>query len=230
MQSFVSGSSTNFGWMIRDDTEGSATTRHRDVLLEERRQRRPRSPADRDVLDMSVSVPFEETHPAVRPARVKTTAPGRRRRIGNLLFVGVVVAAGILWAAELRPERLGGTTDYVMVQGVSMLPTYRSGDLVLVRPAAGYGVGDIVAYRVPAGEVGAGLTVIHRIVGGSAARGFITKGDNNADVDDWHPKGSDVEGAPWFVPETGRPGPGVPRRTGATGRAGRVDRGDGVQL
>jgi signal peptidase len=115
------------------------------------------------------------------------------------MFVVVVLAAGVLWAAELRPQRLGGTTDYVMVQGVSMLPTYRSGDLVLVRPAASYGVGDIVAYRVPAGDVGAGLTVIHRIVGGSAARGFITKGDNNADVDDWHPKASDVEGAPWFV-------------------------------
>ena len=27
MATFVSGASTNLGWMIRDDTEGSATTR-----------------------------------------------------------------------------------------------------------------------------------------------------------------------------------------------------------
>jgi len=152
---------------------------------------------------MSASVPFEERASVVRPARVKAAARRRRHRVGNLIFVVVVLAAGILWAAELRPQRLGGTTDYVMVQGVSMLPTYRTGDLVLVRPSASYGMGDIVAYRVPAGDVGAGLTVIHRIVGGSASQGFVTKGDNNADADEWHPKGSDIEGAPWIVLKQG---------------------------
>lgn len=109
------------------------------------------------------------------------------------------------WVTELRPQRLGGMTDYVMVQGVSMEPTYRSGDLVVVKPALDYRIGDIVAYRVPAGDVGAGLTVIHRIVGGSAGDGFLTKGDNNAEVDDWHPKPWDIEGVPWAVlPRGGR--------------------------
>ena len=33
----------------------------------------------------------------------------------------------------------------------------------------------------------------------------MTKGDNNAEVDDWHPRESDVEGVPWAVlPRGGR--------------------------
>jgi signal peptidase len=154
---------------------------------------------------MSHAVSHDAMALGVRGTRVKTTARRRRRRVGNLLFLLVALVVVFLWMTQLRPQRLGGTTDYVMVRGVSMLPTYRSGDLVLVKPALSYGAGDIVAYHVPAGDVGAGLTVIHRIVGGSATRGFLTKGDNNDDVDDWHPKGPDIEGVPWaVVPQGGR--------------------------
>jgi signal peptidase I len=148
---------------------------------------------------MSSAVAYEGAWLGVRGTRVATSARRRRRRIGNLVFLLIVFAGALLWATELRPQRLGGTTDYVMVQGVSMLPTYHTGDLVLVRPSLDYGVGDIVAYRVPAGDVGAGLTVIHRIVGGSATRGFVTKGDHNDAVDDWRPRSSDIEGIPWLV-------------------------------
>lgn len=154
---------------------------------------------------MSSAVSYDGVTLGVAGTRVATARRRRRHRIGNLVFVLVVFAGALLWTTEFRPQRLGGTADYVMVQGVSMLPTYRSGDLVVVKPAPGYGVGDIVAYRVPSGDIGAGLTVIHRIVGGSATRGFVTKGDNNAAVDDWRPTASDIEGVPWIVlPRGGR--------------------------
>ena len=85
---------------------------------------------------MSSAVTYDGAWLGVRATRVATAARRRRRRIGNLVFFLVVFAAALVWATELRPQRLGGTTDYVMVQGVSMLPTYQSGDLVLVEALA----------------------------------------------------------------------------------------------
>jgi signal peptidase len=123
----------------------------------------------------------------------------RRKRIGNLVFTIAFSAFAIFWIVALRPHALGGPASYVMVRGASMNPTYHSGDLVIVHRAVSYHVGDIVAYKVPQGDVGAGLTVIHRIVGGSSTTGFVTKGDNNPVADDWHPTGADIEGLSWLV-------------------------------
>jgi signal peptidase I len=85
-----------------------------------------------------------------------------------------------------------------------MLPTCRPGDLVIVRRQASYGIGDVVAYRIPNGRIGAGIILIHRIVGGSATDGFIVRGDNNPDPDDWRPTYRDVVGKAWLtVPRVG---------------------------
>src|SRR5205085_12519247 len=46
---------------------------------------------------------------------------------------------------------------------------------------------------------GAGLTVIHRIIGGSASSGFVTKGDNNPAPDDWRPRIGDIQGEAWLM-------------------------------
>src|SRR5437763_12887947 len=92
-----------------------------------------------------------------------------------------------------------------MVRGVSMEPTYHTGDLVIARAQPSYSVGDIVAYKVPQGDVGAGLTVIHRIVGGSAGSGYVIQGDNNPAPDDWHPKLANIEGKAWvLIPRGGQ--------------------------
>jgi len=130
---------------------------------------------------------------------------GRRRRrlVANLAFAILFMVACAVWFITLRPAPLGGPATYVIVRGVSMEPTYHAGDLVIVRRRPVYQAGDIVAYKIPAGEVG-GLSVIHRIVGGSVETGFRTKGDNNAESDPWRPTPGQIEGTAWLVlPKTG---------------------------
>src|SRR5436309_10860228 len=92
--------------------------------------------------------------------------------------------AVLLWLA--LPQTLGGRADWVLVSGTSMLPHLHTGDLVLVRHRSNYHVGEVIAYRVPEGEVGAGRIVIHRIVGGSGRIGWTLQGDNRTAPDLWH--------------------------------------------
>jgi signal peptidase len=119
--------------------------------------------------------------------------------------MALVVVVVVVWALLLRPQFLGGPVGYLVVSGVSMQPTLGHGDLVLTRKQASYGVGDVVAFRIPAGEAGAGSVVVHRIVGGSAANGYVTRGDNRTMPDVWRPRQPDVVGERWLrVPGGGR--------------------------
>lgn len=132
------------------------------------------------------------------------SARASRRRLVNIAFIVAVVALAAVWAVTLRPQALGGPASYVLVRGQSMEPTYHSGDLVLVRAAPSYEVGDIVAFRVPDDDLGAGIILIHRIIGGSASEGYQLKGDNNDSPDAWLPRDTDVVGKAWIeVPRLG---------------------------
>jgi signal peptidase I len=85
-----------------------------------------------------------------------------------------------------------------------MEPGMGDGDLAVVRCAEPYGVGDVVAFRIPEGDPGAGRIVIHRIVGVSPA-GFLVQGDNKPRPDWWFPTEDDIVGSLWFtVPGGGR--------------------------
>jgi signal peptidase I len=101
--------------------------------------------------------------------------------------------------AVLWPAPLGGSVSYVMVNGKSMEPTMHLGDVAMLRTQDTYRAGDIIAYRVPKGEVGHGADVIHRIVGGDARHGFVTRGDNNDSNDPWHPHPGDIVGKRWLL-------------------------------
>ena len=127
------------------------------------------------------------------------------RRILNGLAVAALLMVAAGWFAFLRPATLGGTTTWIIVRGDSMVPTYQTGDLIVFKAAPSYAVGDVVAYHVPAGELGAGRIIMHRIIGGDAD-GLLLKGDNNPVADPWHPLAGDVVGSVWFVgPQLGRP-------------------------
>jgi signal peptidase len=118
----------------------------------------------------------------------------------------LLLAAGLLaWFVLLRPVTLGGPASFLWVSGSSMLPTLTSGDLVVTQRQDRYGVGDVLAYRIPDGEVGAGTIVIHRLIGGSPDAGFVLQGDNKPAPDDWHPTRANVVGKLWFaIPGAGK--------------------------
>jgi signal peptidase len=110
-----------------------------------------------------------------------------------VLAAELALVAALLWFC--LPQSLGGRAGWVLVSGTSMLPHLHTGDLVLVEHRSGYHVGEVVAYSVPKGQVGAGHVVIHRIVGGNGRAGWTMKGDNRTASDLWHPTNRDVIGA-----------------------------------
>jgi signal peptidase I len=123
---------------------------------------------------------------------LRTPSP---RRVLNVAGLLLTIAVAVLWALFLRPQTLGGPAGYVLVSGKSMLPRYHTGDLVLVERRSSYHVGELIAYHVPQGDPMAGAQVIHRIVGGDAAHGFVVQGDNRTAPDPWRPKPKDIVGA-----------------------------------
>src|SRR5206468_6212966 len=117
-----------------------------------------------------------------------------RRAIGVVLLTALVA----VWAFTLRPQAIGGPAVFVAVRGSSMFPAFQNGDLVVVESASHYAIGEVAAYRVPQGQIGAGKVVIHRIVGGTAADGFVMQGDHNTAPDPWSPRQRDMVGLATF--------------------------------
>jgi len=114
------------------------------------------------------------------------------------IFAGVSLILCLIWFFYFRPLALGGPATYIIVSGVSMEPTFHSGDLVILHRQAEYQIGDVVAYTVK----GAG-NVIHRIVGGDR-NGYITRGDNKNGADPWTPAAEQVLGRQFLhLPKAG---------------------------
>ena len=116
-----------------------------------------------------------------------------RRAISVSLFC----VSAIVWGLFLRPQSMGGPISNIAVSGSSMLPTFESGDFLIVKRERTYSEGDVVVYSIPEGEVGAGSRIVHRIVGGDAD-GFVIRGDNNSSIDPWLPTNADIVGQVWF--------------------------------
>ena len=106
------------------------------------------------------------------------------------MWCALVIAGFVAW-----PMQLGGHTGYTVVSGHSMNPRYHTGDLLITRRHGSYHLNEIVVYRVPRGQPGAGLFVVHRLVGGDNRHGWTTKGDNNPSEDIWRPHDADIQGA-----------------------------------
>lgn len=124
-----------------------------------------------------------------------TRLPHLRAGLISATLVVLAVAAWLLVA----PTQIGGETSYVTTTGISMSPRFHSGDLGVVRPAADYRVGDIVAYHSQTLHI----VVLHRIIAVKGNR-FVTKGDNNDFTDPDHPARADVVGKLAFrVPHGG---------------------------
>ena len=116
----------------------------------------------------------------------------------GLITGALLLLAGAFWLF-LAPPKIGGRSTYVVTSGISMEPSFHSGDLAIVRPADHYRVGQIVAYHSSLLHV----VVLHRII---AIRGdrYVFKGDNNHFIDPTHPTRSELVGALWVhIPHGG---------------------------
>ena len=121
----------------------------------------------------------------------------RSPRAGAVTALLVLLLA-VAWIVA-GPERLGGSTTYVTTHGTSMEPRFHTGDLALVRAAARYDVGDIVAYR----SATLHRVVLHRVIGRRGDR-YVFKGDHNDFVDPERPARGQLVGRLWVrVPHGG---------------------------
>jgi signal peptidase I len=119
----------------------------------------------------------------------------------SLAFVasGLLILLAAVWAV-FAPTPTGGQATYVIVNGNSMEPGFHLGDLVIVRSARSYNIGDEVAYW----DADLGRYVFHRIVGENLDR-FILKGDNNAWTDSYQPTMDEIVGKVWIsLPSVGK--------------------------
>ena len=152
-------------------------------------------PAARPRLELVPAPALAPAPAAVEEPAVPSETPIRLRWAKRAAQALLLVAVVATWAWFLLPQSLGGRASWVLVSGKSMLPTYHTGDLVLVRKQSSYHVGEVIAYLVPKGDPMAGLQVIHRIIGGDAVHGFVVQGDNRTAPDSWRPKPQDIVGA-----------------------------------
>lgn len=170
-----------------------------------RRHRSMRSPRRTRIRDQKVRRPTPQPSPRHAPLgsaapRAERTRRQRRHRRQARRSRLITLLLLVIWSVGFRPVTLGGSTAYSMVSGTSMDGTYSAGDLVITRERQHYKVGDIVVFRVPKEQdrALAGSLVVHRIVGGDAAHGFIMKGDNRTTVDVWKPHATDIVGRVWI--------------------------------
>lgn len=110
------------------------------------------------------------------------------------IFSNLILFAGLIgiWIT-FAPAKIGGQVSYIMVNGISMEPGYHTGDLVIVRAAEIYQVGDVVAYQ----DATMGAYVIHRIIASERGQ-IVLKGDNNSWIDAYHPKQDEILGKQWI--------------------------------
>jgi signal peptidase I len=121
---------------------------------------------------------------------------GPRRLLTGLLVL-FVLAIGWL---TLAPTAIGGSTSFVVTDGISMLPHFHADGLVVTRQQHFYRVGEVVAYH----NAQLKSVVMHRIVATEGNR-YVFKGDNNDFIDTFHPTKAEIVGKEWvYVPKAGQ--------------------------
>ncbi len=92
------------------------------------------------------------------------------------------------------PQRFGGKTEYSIVNGKSMEPTFHTGDLIIARPADKYSVGDVVVYRIPDEKYPSAFRIVHRLSVQLPNGNFLAQGDNNEGSDAWEISRANIVG------------------------------------
>ena len=106
----------------------------------------------------------------------------------------VVMFASIPIFLYFWPSFLGGDTEFIIINGESMLPTITSGSLAVAKSAQVYEVGDIAVYKDESNN----RQVVHRIIEQNEDE-FTFKGDNNKANDPGIVKAEMIHGKVIFV-------------------------------
>jgi len=115
------------------------------------------------------------------------------------IFLGVALLAGYYFFAPLQAP--GGQVAYAVTDGTSMLPDFHTGDLVILRKASGYKVGDNAGYHDP--DLGNAI-VFHRIFKIEDGK-YTFKGINKPEPDSTSVSESAIVGKQWVhVPKLGK--------------------------
>lgn len=102
-----------------------------------------------------------------------------------ILYVGLAVTATAALGTAIFKRPFLMTAVY----SNSMYPEFRRGDLLFIQslgPTAILSEGDIIVFRVEDDETFSKSWVVHRLIGGDGASGYITKGDANEYSDQDH--------------------------------------------
>jgi len=92
----------------------------------------------------------------------------------------IIIAILVPFIIYLWPTVLGGNTEFLIVQGESMLPTIVPGSFIIAQKQPSYEVDDVVGFVLKVS--GSQTIVVHRIIS-EDDRGFRMQGDNNPKVD-----------------------------------------------
>ncbi len=135
---------------------------------------------------------------------VESQAHGTWHRVRNIVDVALLVlcvgAVVYFW-----PASLGGSSHLIVVEGHSMQPTFHLGDIVITRDDPHPRIGDIIVYRIPKGQAGEGMLIIHRVKSIRADGTYQTQGDNRTTPDPFDVTSADILGSPVVaVPHVGR--------------------------
>lgn len=114
--------------------------------------------------------------------------PSNRRKLANshwgsaARILGMVLSVLALAGFALLnwPQTLGGKANWTAVSGQSMLPNYRTGDMILTWRTERWGIGDNVLYSTDGTR---DSLIFHRLINGNTVDGWQAKGDNNPGPD-----------------------------------------------
>ena len=85
--------------------------------------------------------------PPISTMRTRTRLTHANSSVRKLATIALGLTVLVCLWFYFAPVALGGSTTYVVTDGISMEPRFHTGDLALVRSQSSYHVGEIVAYQ-----------------------------------------------------------------------------------
>lgn len=132
--------------------------------------------------------------------KARATYSRRIVRTRNILLSLIAVALAWIW---VMPRTIGGLNTYTVVSGISMEPTFHTGDLIISRRADRYNIGDVVTYKIPDAKYDK-FRIVHRVIGKIDDTHYEIRGDNQDQADPWSVPGENIAGAKVFmIPQGG---------------------------